>query len=114
MRPAGEVRMALIQAAHDIVREIGQPGRGATLAEMCARARIETEKGVMQVSMHEARNLVPKIKSSGALDIVGTRRVNYRNRPVAEYAPPSCADHDEPLILAGCVVLGNCLATWAR
>lgn len=111
MRPAGEVRLALIQAARDIVAEIGLPNRGATLAEMCARARVETGHGVMQVSLREARNLVPKIKAAGALEIVGERRVEYRNRPVAEYAPPS---FDEVTVGAGWVDLGQCMADWVR
>lgn len=111
MRPAGEVRLALIQAAREVVAELGQPGRGATLAEMVARARVETGQCVLQVSLREARNLVPKIKASGALQIVGERRVDYRNRPVAEYAPPS---EDGVTVGAGWVDLGNCMADWVR
>lgn len=111
MRPAGEVRLALIQAAREIVAEIGQPRRGATLAEMVARARIETGRGVMQVSEREARNLVPKIKASGALQIVAQRRVDYRNRPVAEYAPP---DDSGVTVGEGWVDLGHCMAGWGR
>lgn len=103
MRPAGEVRLALIQAAQDIVREIGQPGRGATLAEMYTRA---------QVGSDCARNLVPKIKKAGDLCIVGTRRVDYRNRPVSEYAPAAAASANE--IEQGWVDLGNCMADWVR
>ena len=109
MRPAGEVRVALIQAAHDIVAEMGhpqpnQPLRGATLAEMCARA---------QVGRDCARSLVPKIKKSGALEIVGYRRVEYRNRPVAEYTPaqPSAGAN---MIQHGWVDLGHCMADWVR
>jgi lauroyl/myristoyl acyltransferase len=111
MRPAGEVRLALIQAARDIVAEIGQPQRGATLAEMVARARIETGQGVMQVSSREARNLVPKLKQAGVLHIVAERKVDYRNRPVAEYAP---ADLCEPTVGEGWVDLGHCMADWVR
>ena len=104
MRPAGEVRLALIQAATDIVRELGVPDRGATLAELCARA---------QVGRDCARNLVPKMKSAGALRIVGERRVDYRNRPVAEYAP---ADSETPSnqIQQGWVDLGRSMADWVR
>lgn len=102
MRPAGEVRLALIQAAAEVVREIGQPGRGATLAEMCARA---------QVGRDCARALVPKIKQAGALQIVGTRRVDYRNRPVSEYAPKVEESHQ---IQQGWVDLGQCMADWVR
>lgn len=101
MRPAGEVRLALIQAARDITRELGMPDRGATMAEMCARA---------QVGRDCARNLVPKMKSAGALRIVGERRVDYRNRPVAEYAP---ADNSNQ-IQQGWVDLGRSMADWVR
>lgn len=101
MRPAGEARLALIQAAADVVREIGQPGRGATLREMYTRA---------QVGSTCARDLVPKIKASGALCIVGERVVDYRNKPVAEYAPALDANQ----IQQGWVDLGQCMADWVR
>jgi hypothetical protein len=112
MRPAGQVRLALIQAAREIVNEIGQPNRGATLAEMCARARVKTESGVMQVSLREARCLVPKIKAAGGLSIVNERRVAYRNRPVAEYAPRDDV-HQIPM-RADWLNLGSCMADWVR
>lgn len=104
MRPAGEVRLALIQAAQDIVREIGQPGRGPTLKEIYTRA---------QVGSDCARNLVPKIKKAGDLRIVGTRRVDYRNRPVSEYAPAAAVQESDD-IQQGWVDLGNCMADWVR
>lgn len=97
MRPAGEISQALLQAA----RELAQDGRGATLAELAAKAC---------VSRHAARVQVSNIKRSGALQIVGERRVAYRNRPVAEYAP---AD-DEIQVMSGAVVLGSYLQSWAR
>lgn len=102
MRPAGEVHLALLQAAHAIRRERAASGQGATLSELVHRS---------QVGLQVARNLVPKLKSRGHLQIVGTRRVEGRNRPVAEYAP---VDPDAPTMGDGWVDLGNCLQAWAR
>lgn len=102
MRPAGEVRQALIQAARDVVADLGLPNRGATLAELAARACVGRDA---------ARMHVPKLKSRGQLQIVGERRVDYRNRPVAEYAP---VDVDMPLVEQGWVDLGQCMADWVR
>ena len=101
MAAVGEIRHAVIQAVRHIVAE-GQPGRGATLAEIAARS------GVGQDAL---RNNVPKIKASGALQIVAYRRVGYRNRPVAEYAPVVAT---EPTTGDGWVDLGHCLQGWAR
>ena len=53
---------------------------------------------------------VKKLKNRGHLQQVGERRVEYRNRPVAEYAP---AD-DEIQVMSGAVVLGSYLQSWAR
>lgn len=107
MRPAGDVRQALIQAAREVVAELGQQDsaggrRGATLAELAARACVGRDA---------AHTHVPKLKSRGHLQIVGERRVDYRNRPVAEYAP---VDVDAPLVEQGWVDLGKCMADWVR
>lgn len=101
MRPAGEVRLALIQAAAEIVRELGQPNRGATLAEMAARA---------QVGRECARNLVPKIKQSGQLCVVNERHVAGRNRKAYEYAPAELG----ATVHQGWADLGSALSAWAR
>lgn len=74
MRPAGEVRQALLQAASDLAT----PQRAPTLRELAAHA---------QVGSDAARHTVQNLHRHGALQIVRTRRVHYRNRPVAEYAP---------------------------
>ena len=111
MRPAGEVHLAILQAAHDIRREYAASGRGATLSEMVQRSC---------VGLQVARNLVPKLKSRGRLEIVGTRRVAGRNRPVAEYAPRTLSVEDVggapdgTQSGPGWVDLGNCLQSWAR
>jgi len=113
MRPAGQVRLALIQAAREIAAEIGAPNRGATLAEMWRPCTGRYGVGVMQVSHREARNLVPKIKAAGQLSIVNQRRVPYRNRPVAEYAP--CNDEVSRMPMrADWLNLGACMSDWAR
>jgi hypothetical protein len=82
-RPAGEVRQALLRAVEDLVLELraaGSPFQGPTLQEIMMRACIGRK---------DARVCITHCKRSGALRIVGQRRVAYRNRPVSEYAPGS-------------------------
>jgi hypothetical protein len=102
MRPAGEIRQALIQAAHDVVAELGMPNRGATLAELADRSCVGRDA---------ARRCIDNMRRSGALKIVAERRVDYRNRPVAEYVP---ASDDAPFVDLGWVDLGQCMADWVR
>lgn len=73
MRPAGEVRQALLQAALDLTT----PDSAPTQRELAEQA---------QVAYEVARGMVRDMNRGGALRIVRTRRVAYRNRPVAEYA----------------------------
>lgn len=108
MRPA-EVGPAIVKAAEDYIRELnaqmqGTPDgrKGATLAELALGAC---------VARQTARNLVPKLKSRGHLEIVGERRVAYCNKPVKEYAP---ARRDPELVMSGAAVLAGCLQGWAR
>ena len=101
MRPAGEIRQALIQAAHDLAHS----GRGATLAEIADRSC---------VGLHAARNCVKNMRRSGALQIVGERRVEYRNRPVAEYAPAKVLSLQDVQVMSGPAVLSNCMQSWTR
>lgn len=105
MRPAGDVRQALFSAACSYHSE----GRAATLRELAHSA---------QVGVDAARRCVNNmtradIKHAGALQIVGTRRVDYRNRPVSEYAPAAAAPLSNE-IQQGWVDLGNCMADWVR
>ena len=102
MRPAGEIRPALIQAARDEVADLGQPNRGATLAELADRSCVGRDA---------ARRCVDNMRRSGALHIVGERRVDYRNRPVAEYAPADLCNMTQG---EGWVDLGQCMADWVR
>ena len=99
MRPAGEVRLALIRAAYDIFSE----GRVATLMELAQRACVGRDA---------ARDLVPKMKRAGVLHIVGERRVPYRNRPVAEYAP--VISTSDALNLQPWSNLNHCMSNWIR
>lgn len=108
MRPA-EVGPALVRAAGDFVRDLQrlpeaerQARNGATLAELADRSCVGREA---------ARNLVPKLRDRGHLQIVGQRKVGYRNRPVAEYAP---VVDTETRAGHGWVDLGRCVAGWAR
>ena len=71
MRPAGEVHLALLQAAHAIRAERASTGQGATLLELVHRS---------QVGYKVARALVPKLSARGQLTKVGERKVTYRNR----------------------------------
>lgn len=103
MRPAGETHLALLQAAHAIRIERADTGQGATLLELVNRS---------QVGYKVARALVPKLKERGQLVQTGERQVDYRNRPVAEYAP---ADQEPDLVSGpGWVDLGACLQSWTR
>lgn len=73
MRPVGEVRMALLDAA----RRLCINGRRATLRELAAAA---------QVGRDAARRTVYEMAKAEVLFPAGERRVSYRNRPVVEYA----------------------------
>lgn len=104
MRPAGEIAQALLSAAREMARECdsttGQ--RGATMAELAVRA---------QVSRSVATDRVKKLRERGHLRKVGERRVGYRNRPVAVYAP-AAADDDVPA--ADAAPLVACVSGWFR
>lgn len=76
MRPPGEVRQALLDAAKALTSE----HRAPTLLELCNHAQVGIDAGYYTV-----RNLV----RSGALVFVRQRRVDYRNRPVHEYTTPA-------------------------
>jgi DNA-binding transcriptional regulator YhcF (GntR family) len=97
MRPAGEIREALLAAA----RELLTPDQGPTLQELAERA---------QVGREAARRTVDNMKRHGHLRVVRTRRVAYRNRPVAEYAPAQVISEASE----GFVDLGAAVAGWAR
>lgn len=97
MRPAGEVRLALLDAC----RQLATPDRAPTLQEIAAKAC---------VGFKAARNTVPNMVRAKQLRPVRTRPVQHRNRPVAEYEPCAAAvaaGEDE-----GFVDLGSVLRVW--
>lgn len=96
MRPKGTVHLALLDAA----KALSGHDYGATLRELAQHAC---------VGASAARYTVSSMKRSGALVIVRTRRVSYRNRPVAEYAIPSPGAQDKA---AGACALGAAMAAW--
>lgn len=99
MRPLSDVAKALLSTAN----RLSAAGRAVTLAEMAAGAC---------VGQTAATYTVKNLRRSGHLKIVGLRRVSYRNRPVAEYAPVVAA---MTLTLAPAGVdLERCLRAWAR
>ena len=81
MRPAGEIRQALLQACESLAAR-SAAGCGPTLREMAAEAR---------VGLEAARRTVENMTRYGVLVVPRTRRVPYRNRPVAEYVPAAMA-----------------------
>jgi hypothetical protein len=74
VRPLGEVSQALLSAAAALYT----PERAGTLAEIAAKAG---------VAAGAARTAVANLAKSEKLRIVRERKVEHRNRPVAEYAP---------------------------
>lgn len=76
MRPAGEIRLALLQACV----ALATPEQAPTLREIAAYAR---------VGLAAAEATVKNMRRAGVLRQVRVRRVAYRNRPVAEYVPAS-------------------------
>ncbi|WP_052712033.1 hypothetical protein [Paracidovorax citrulli] len=74
MRPAGEIRQALLQAC----QALATPERAPTLREIAAHA---------QVGLQAAETTITNMRRAGVLRVVRPRHVDYRNRPVAEYVP---------------------------
>lgn len=79
MRPVGEVRQVLLQAAEELTR----PDCSPTLLELAKHA---------QVGFLAARRTVDNMRRAGVLVVVRSRKVDYRNRPVAEYSTPRKLD----------------------
>jgi hypothetical protein len=77
LRPAGEVRLALLEAATRLTSP-DPTARGATMQEMATSARVG-----YSAALHTTKNL----KRAGALCITGRRKVPGRNKLVAEYKP---------------------------
>lgn len=97
MRPAGtvgDVRKALMWAAC----AAGQP---ATLRELAANAG---------VGFQAARRTVDNMCRAGDLSPCGEKRVEYRNRPVAVYAPASSSNAVPRE--SGWNALAGCMSGW--
>ena len=102
MRPAGsvgEVRQALLQAAHDLAG----PNKCGILLELAAHS---------QVGFAAANNTLKNMVRDGDLVIVRKRPVLHCTKPVAEYAPADAAD--DVRRGAGWVDLARCVGGWAR
>lgn len=70
MRPRGEVREALANAAKAL-------GKGGTWRELAARAK---------VSLSKARQVIKDMVKAGELVAIGERREPHSKRPLAIYA----------------------------
>lgn len=96
MRPAGEIRQALLRAACQLATQ----ERGPTLQEIASTA---------QVGFAAARRTVDNMCRAGQLRCISDRRkVTYRNRRVAEYIPA------DPACQADSTELSNAIAAWSR
>ncbi|UBB19515.1 hypothetical protein [Comamonas odontotermitis] len=99
-RPAGEVRQALLQACE----QLHKPGQSATLQELAQAAC---------VGLDVARRTLDNLRRARLVAIVRHRRVSYRNRPVAEWAPGAAwaggVGHG-----AGSSALATVLQSWGR
>ena len=93
-----EVARAILHTANTL----SAAGRGVTLAELAAGAN---------VGQLAARHTVSNLKRAGALEIIGERRVDYRNRPVAEYAPVLPVQAEAAPDKPG-QALGACMLVW--
>lgn len=96
MRPPGEIRQALLEAAAALTT----PDRSPTLLELACHA---------QVGFMAARRTVGNMSRARALVVVRTRKVDYRNRPVAEYSPPQKIEE----LGIRCTPLLEMVASWA-
>ncbi|MDH4425085.1 MAG: hypothetical protein QE495_01410 [Acidovorax sp.] len=95
MRPAGEVRLALLNACN----QLATAERGPTLREMAA---------VACVGVKAATHTIKHMSRAGQVRIARQRRVEYRNRPVAEYVPATQVADER----AGYVDLAAVLQVW--
>lgn len=88
MRPVGEISAAILTSATQLAREEGGQRRGPTLQELAHHAC---------VGISVARRTVDNMRRAGKLEPVAERKVEYRNRPVMEYAPKlTIAEEDGP------------------
>lgn len=96
MRPAGEIRRALLDACTALASGVQDPEHGPSLREIAHRAC---------VGLDAAQDTMKNMVRAGVVHRVNTRRVDYRNKPVAEYRPGAMtlAANDAVAALAGAV-----------
>lgn len=99
MRPRSDAAKDLLSLAC----RLSAAGRGVTVAELAAG-------GFGKATL---RTMVPALRRRGQLRITGTRRVSYRNRPVAVYEPVQPVTDLGPPD-DGAEVLCRCMAALAR
>lgn len=108
MRPAGEISMALLKAASELLTS----DKAATVRELAHHAQVGESAALATV-----KNLTRAGKLRRAQDKDGNprmRRVEHCKKPVAEYEPaPDLLDQDSRHG-HGWVPLDRCLAGWAR
>ena len=108
MRPAGDVRLALLDAALELVPpDVMADPRAPrpTLREIAYRAC---------VGVDAASQTVKNMTRAGQLRQVRTRQVEYCNKPVAEYEPVTLELASEHRAGEGWIDLGRIVGGWAR
>lgn len=108
MRPAGEVRTALLDAAMELASPdvLADPSAPRpTLREIAHHAC---------VGVDAASETIKNMTRAGQLRQVRTRKVNYCNKPVAEYEPVTSEEMSEHRAGEGWVDLGRIVCGWAR
>lgn len=108
MRPAGEVRQALMDATLQLVPPevmLDPQAPRPTLREIAYKAC---------VGIDVATTTIKNMARSGRLRQVRTRRVDYCNKPVAEYEPVLMDQASDCRHGQGWVDLGRIVGGWAR
>ena len=96
MRPRGEIRQALSNAAHALAHEVGA---GFTYMDLAAKS---------QVGYDAARQTTKDMVKAGELEPVGTRRMPGVRRPLRTYLP---ADPRGGRV-CGSQILANAMGGW--
>lgn len=109
MRPAGDVRQALLGAALELVPPdvLCNPlAQRPTLREIAHKACVGVDAATMTM-----KNLC---RAGQMRAIPSARKVDYRNKPVAEYEPAVPALDQDARHGQGWVDLGRIVGGWAR